>query len=274
MSRTVSGSLASAGGSLLGTLDEARVYRDAHVGAIYLHQGDSYLVSSLDSASKQVSVSPAHVDYYTQTRQETDLEVVDDIATVQLGEARLHLGMVEVANQVVGYQRRKLGSRELIDTIDLDLPASLMTTASIWLTVPDDARPPRAGARSARGFHAAEHAGIRVLPLMAVCDRWDIGGLSTNWHHRPAPPRSSSMRPIRAAPGSRRSHSIGAGGIGWRRWKRSNAAPARGCPSCVQSPKCGNLNEPLSKSGAISLLRAILGDVAVLTARIRRRSRC
>jgi DEAD/DEAH box helicase domain-containing protein len=248
------------GATLIGTLDEARVYRDAHVGAIYLHQGDSYLVRSIDTGLKQVSVSPAHVDYYTQTRQETDLQVVDDLATVQMGGARLHLGMVEVANQVVGYQRRKLGSRDLIDTIDLDIPASIMTTAAVWLTLPETLLgrlllgPDLLGA-----LHAAEHAGIAMLPLMAVCDRWDIGGLSTNWHPSTG---TATIFIYEAYPGGAGISPV-AFERGRRHWLATVEAIERcpcstGCPSCVQSPKCGNLNEPLSKSGAIRLLREIL----------------
>ena len=249
------------GGSLLGTLDEARVYRDAHVGAIYLHQGDSYLVTSLDSALKQVSVTPAHVDYYTQTRQETDLQVIDDLATVDLGEARLHLGMVEVANQVVGYQKRKLGSRDLIDTIDLDLPASIMTTAAIWLTFAQTMLDRlRLGPDLLGALHAAEHAGIAMLPLMAVCDRWDIGGLSTNWHPSTG---TATIFIYEAYPGGAGISPV-AFDRAHRHWLATVEAIERcpcstGCPSCVQSPKCGNLNEPLSKGGAIRLLRAILG---------------
>ena len=247
-------------GTLLGTLDEARVYRDAHVGAIYLHQGDSYLVRSLNRALKQVSVTPARVDYFTQTREETDLQVVDEIASVQLGQAKLHLGMVEVANQVIGYQRRKLGSRDLIDTIELDLPASLMTTASVWLTLPDNLiERLKLGPDLLGALHAAEHAGIALLPLMAVCDRWDIGGLSTNWHSSTG---TATIFIYEAYPGGAGISPV-AFDRGRRHWQATVEAIERcpcskGCPSCVQSPKCGNLNEPLSKSGAIRLLRAML----------------
>ena len=250
------------GGTVLGTLDEARVYRDAHVGAIYLHQGDSYLVRSLQPSLKQVSVTPARVDYYTQTREETDLQVVDEISSVQLGNAKLHLGMVEVANQVIGYQRRKLGSRDLIDTIDLDLPASLMTTASVWLTLPDSLiEGLKLGPDLLGALHAAEHAGIALLPLMAVCDRWDIGGLSTNWHPSTG---TATIFIYEAYPGGAGISPV-AFDRGQRHWEATVEAIercpcAKGCPSCVQSPKCGNLNEPLSKSGAIRLLRGILTD--------------
>ena len=254
------GPIDEAAGRMLGTLDEARVYRDAHVGAIYLHQGDSYLVHSLDTGLKQVSVSPARVDYYTQTRQETDLEIVDETASVNLGGARLHLGMLEVASQVVGYQKRKLGSRELIDTIDLDVPASLMTTAGVWVTLPQslldrlDLGPDLLGA-----LHAAEHGGIAMLPLMAVCDRWDIGGLSTNWHPSTG---TATIFIYEAYPGGAGISPV-AFDRGRRHWQATVEAIercpcAKGCPSCVQSPKCGNLNEPLSKLGAVRLLKAVL----------------
>ncbi len=170
--------------------------------------------------------------------------------------------MVEVANQVVGYQRRKLGSRDLIDTIDLDLPASLMTTASVWLTLPDSLiERLKLGPDLLGALHAAEHAGIALLPLMAVCDRWDIGGLSTNWHPSTG---TATIFIYEAYPGGAGISPV-AFDRGQRHWEATVEAIercpcAKGCPSCVQSPKCGNLNEPLSKSGAIRLLRGILTD--------------
>ncbi len=239
---------------LLGTLDGDRVNRDAHPGAIYLHQGDSYLVESVDHALREVRVSAASVDYYTQTRAETDLSIVDMAARSPAGRlgVSIHLGTVDVESQVIAYQKRSLKTREVIETIDLDVPPTSLTTSAIWLTFPDLAD---LGADLLGALHAAEHAGIALLPLMAVCDRWDIGGLSTNFH----PDTGTATIFI---------HEGYEGGAGIapiayerheRHWKATRDLIGEcpclsGCPSCVQSPKCGNLNEPLSKAGALRLL--------------------
>jgi DEAD/DEAH box helicase domain-containing protein len=250
-----------AGSSLLGTLEQSRVFRDAHEGAVYLHQGDSYLVEELDTARREVRVRPSDVGYYTQTRQDINLEVVDLEASATVGRVRLHLGRVEVESQVTGYQKRRLGTRELIESVYLDLPPSRLSTQGIWMTISDQLiGAARVEADLLGSLHAAEHAGIALLPLMAVCDRWDIGGLSTNWHQATgtstifiyeAYPGGAGISPIAFAAGSRH----------WRATLEAmERCPCRsGCPSCVQSPKCGNLNEPLSKAGAIRLLQAILG---------------
>ncbi|HKX76339.1 MAG TPA: DEAD/DEAH box helicase [Acidimicrobiia bacterium] len=247
-------------GELLGTLEESRVFRDAHVGAVYLHQGDSYLVEELDRAQHQVLVRPADVGYYTQTRQETSLEVLDVAEQASLGRARLHLGKVEVEHQVTAFQRRRLGSRELIDTTYLDLPPSRLITEAVWMTITDPVLAAAAlGPDLLGSLHAAEHAGIALLPLMAVCDRWDIGGLSTNWHPASGTatifiyegyPGGAGIAPLAFAAGARH----------WQATLETvRACPCRsGCPSCVQSPKCGNLNEPLSKDGAVQLLGSVL----------------
>jgi len=249
-----------AGTTLLGTLEQSRVFRDAHEGAVYLHQGDSYLVEELDTARREVRVRPADVGYYTQTRQDINLEVVDHEASATVGRVRLHLGRVEVETEVTGYQKRRLGTRELIESVYLNLPPSRLSTQGIWMTISDHLiGAAKVEADLLGSLHAAEHAGIALLPLMAVCDRWDIGGLSTNWHQATgtstifiyeAYPGGAGISPIAFAAGSRH----------WRATLEAmERCPCRsGCPSCVQSPKCGNLNEPLSKAGAIRLLRAIL----------------
>ncbi|MGH8958767.1 MAG: DEAD/DEAH box helicase [Acidimicrobiia bacterium] len=248
------------GGRLLGTLDHARVNRDAHPGAIYLHQGDSFLVEAIDHQLREVRVRAASVDYYTQTRTETELGIVEMESRSEIGSAgvHVHLGMVDVENQVVSYQKRRLRTREVIETVPIDLPSYRMTTSAVWLTIPDPLLG-RLRADLLGSLHAAEHAGIAMLPLMAVCDRWDLGGLSTNWHRDTGTatifihegyPGGAGIAPI--AYERRRKH-----------WQATRDAIAEcvcvsGCPSCVQSPKCGNLNEPLSKSGAVELLDVIL----------------
>ncbi|HEX5672446.1 MAG TPA: DEAD/DEAH box helicase [Acidimicrobiia bacterium] len=249
-----------AGNTLLGTLEQTRVFRDAHEGAVYLHQGDSYLVEELDTARREVRVRSADVGYYTQTRQDINLEVVDHEASATVGRVRLHLGRVEVETQVTGYQKRRLGTRELIESVYLNLPPSRLSTQGIWMTISDQMiATAQVEADLLGSLHAAEHAGIALLPLMAVCDRWDIGGLSTNWHQATG---TSTIFIYEAYPGGAGISPI-AFAVGSRHWRATLEAMERcpcrsGCPSCVQSPKCGNLNEPLSKAGAIRLLGTIL----------------
>lgn len=251
-----------ADGTPLGTLDEARAFRDAHPGAVYLHQGDTYLVERLDTRLGEVRVRAEDVDFYTQPKQEKDLQILDVDATATVGRTSLTLGDVRVESQVVAYQQRRLGSGEVLDTFPLDLPSTSFETRGFWMNLPDEVlEAARLDDRELPGaLHAAEHALIALLPLTAVCDRWDVGGLSTPWHPDTgratifvyeAYPGGAGISPVAFAAGAD--------------LLRSTVEAIRrcpcvgGCPSCVQSPKCGNFNEPLSKPGAIRLLDAALG---------------
>ncbi|HEX7098690.1 MAG TPA: DEAD/DEAH box helicase [Acidimicrobiia bacterium] len=246
---------------LLGVLDEARAYRDGHEGAVYLHQGDTYVVTRLDVQHGEVWVTRQDVAYYTQPKVDTDLEVLDRRAVCDLGPCRLHLGSVRVHTQVVAYQKRALGSRDLLDTVYLDLPSVTYETDAIWLSIPDGViRRADVGPQELPGtLHAAEHAGIAVLPLRAVCDRWDIGGLSTPWHPVSGGPTIFIYEAYAGGAGIS-AVAFQAGADHWQATLEAvrNCPCAHGCPSCVQSPKCGNFNEPLDKAGAVRLLEAVL----------------
>src|SRR5690606_33522263 len=177
------------------------------------------------------------------------------------GGVTLHLGMVRVHNQVVAYQKKALGSRETLDMIYLDLPSVTYETAAIWMDVTDSViRGAEIDPVDLPGtLHAAEHAGIAVLPLRAVCDRWDIGGLSTPFH----PETGGSTIFIYEAYAGGAGISEVAFASGEAHWQATLEAIrtcpcTSGCPSCVQSPKCGNFNEPLDKWGAARLLETIL----------------
>ncbi|MFP3916062.1 MAG: DEAD/DEAH box helicase, partial [Actinomycetota bacterium] len=251
----------TAQGRLLGVLDEERAYRDGHEGAVYLHQGETYVSRRLDLARGEITVTREEVSYYTQPRVDTDLEVLESEAATDLGPTRLHLGTVRVHNQVIAFQKKALGSREVLDLEYLDLPPTTYVTRAVWLGTPDrivDA----AGVDAAElpgALHAAEHAGIAVLPLRAVCDRWDIGGLSTPWHPVSAGP---TIFIYEAYPGGAGISEV-AFAAGAEHWESTREAIATcpcagGCPSCIQSPKCGNFNEPLEKAAAVRLLDALL----------------
>jgi DEAD/DEAH box helicase domain-containing protein len=248
-------------GELLGTLEQSQVFSQAHPGAVYLHQGDSYLVEALDTTRHEVHVAAANVDWYTEPHEEKLLDVVDVVDEKRFGAFHHLLGTVLVESHVVAYRRKKVGSGEVLSTEPLDLPAVRLTTDAVWFTIPE------ATIRKARiddselpgALHAAEHAAIGMLPLFAICDRWDLGGLSTPWH----PATGMATIFIHEA------YDGGAGisPVAFRTGERHVAATLQaidscpcesGCPSCIQSPKCGNYNEPLSKEGAIRLLTAML----------------
>ena len=249
-------------GRLVGTVDESRAFDSVHPGAIYLHQGQHFRVQRLDIDDHAAWVDATDGAEWTQARTVTDLLIATEDACVRVGRASLSIGNVEVTQQVVGYQRRAAGSGEVIGRQELDLPPTRLATRAFWYTVPDilldDAE---VAPRDAPGaLHAAEHAGIGMLPLFTICDRWDVGGVSTAVHAQ------TGEATIFIYDGY-----VGGAGIaelGFASGRRHldatlaamTACPcADGCPSCVQSPKCGNWNEPLDKHAAIRLLQVLLG---------------
>lgn len=258
------------GGEVLGHVEAERVFRFAHPGAVYLHLGESYLVRDLDLGRRLVHVEPFRGAYTTQAKTEKTVTVTGQAEVRELAAGVLVRGGLEVSEQVVAFQRRDARDGRVLDTVPLDLPEQTFATEAVWLVVPPAVTD---GLRAALGaedptavlgaLHAAEHALIALLPLFAMCDRWDIGGLSTPWHWQTD---QATIFIYDAYPG----------GIGLtRRGFEAFADLARaardlvagcpcegGCPSCVQSPKCGNLNEPLSKAGAVRLLSAVLATAA------------
>jgi DEAD/DEAH box helicase domain-containing protein len=251
----------SSTGRLLGTVDAASSHAMLHTGALHLHQGVSYVVDDLDLEDAVALVHQEEPDWSTHARDVTDLSVVRVRSYVNAGPVGLFLGEVDVTNQVVSYQRRRIGSGEVIDTRPLDLPPRELRTVAVWFTVSPRAleaagvEPPDfPGA-----LHAAEHAAIGLLPLIATCDRWDIGGLSTANHMDTEAPTVFVYDGHPGGAGfAERAYEKAAE---WLRATREAIAACgceSGCPSCVQSPKCGNGNNPLHKPGAVAVLDAVL----------------
>jgi DEAD/DEAH box helicase domain-containing protein len=250
-------------GQLIGTADEHRAFATLHPGAVYLHQGEQFLVRKLDLVSGVAVVEEADPDYYTQARDITDIMIVNLLDHRPLGDAELCFGDVEVTNQVVGFVRKLVATNELVGQEELPLPPVTLRTRAVWWTLPgrviDAARVTTKDL--AGGIHGAEHCAIGLLPLVATCDRWDIGGVSTTLHP------DTGLTTIFLYDGY-----PGGAGIAERgyhaaeRWLRATAerlrdCPCRdGCPSCVVSPKCGNGNEPLDKAAAERLTRTIVGE--------------
>ncbi|HEX9376171.1 MAG TPA: DEAD/DEAH box helicase [Actinomycetota bacterium] len=250
-------------GELLGTADEYRAHFSVHTGAIYLHQGEQFEVAKLDLESGVALVRSSNADYYTQSRDITDIEVVGVLEESRIGDTPAFFGDVTVTRQVTGYVRKMHLTGEAVDEIPLVMPPQVLTTRALWWAIPP-AILDRAALKMAAvpgAAHAAEHAAIGLLPLIATCDRWDVGGVSTAYH---PDTESCAIFIYDGYPG-------GAGIVerGFRSEERLLRATletvrdcpcTRGCPSCVQSPKCGNGNEPLDKQGAVALLAAMLGE--------------
>ena len=249
-------------GRLVGTVDGARVFHMAHPGAIYLHQGRQYRVEHLDLDEAYALLAPLDVDEYTQPRHDIDIAITGEDRSRPVGRSTLHLGAVEVTTTTVAYQRRRIGSGEVLETVDLTLPPRTLATRAGWYTVPVEVavRAGLDGVSVLSAAHAAEHALIGMLPLFAICDRWDVGGVSMAVHPATGEPTIFIYDGYPGGAGiSERGFVQGERLLG-ATLEAIRACPCRdGCPSCVQSPKCGNGNEPLDKHRAADLLERILG---------------
>ncbi len=250
-------------GRVLGTVDHSSAHGTAHAGAVYLHQGETWLVTDLDLEDSVAVVERADPDYYTSAREVTDIEILGERESVAWGPAVLSLGEVRVTHQVVSFLKRGIPSGEVLAEELLDLPERTLQTVAVWWTLPADvlAGSGLATADLPGAAHAAEHASIGLLPLFATCDRWDIGGVSTALH-----PDTGTLTVFvhDGHPGGAGFSERGFRAAGpWLRATReaiSSCECTQGCPSCVQSPKCGNQNNPLDKAGAVALLDLLLSQ--------------
>lgn len=256
-------------GRLLGTVDEARAPATVHPGAVHLHRGQSYLVLDLDLDGGVALVQADRPEWSTIARSVSTVEITDtDVyqgypaAAAGRGASGISVGLgrVRVTEQVVGYLRRRHGG-EMIDMIPLDMPEHVLDTRAVWYTISNEILN-LAGIldRDIPGaLHAAEHAAIGLLPLFAGCDRWDIGGLSTNLHPDTGEPTVIVYDGYPGGAGfADRGHAILGQWLEAVRDAVSSCPCASGCPSCVQSPKCGNGNEPLDKAGAVVVLDLVV----------------
>ena len=243
-------------GAVLGIVELERAYSTVHEGAVYLHLGESYFVRALDHTARTALVEPFRGSWYTQAKRETTTAVVEPQRVERRCGLELSFGAVSVTEQVVAFQRKSISGGETLETVPLDLPATTFETEAVWfLPEPGQLEGLTEMPRLLGTLHAAEHTMIALLPLWAMCDRWDIGGLSTNVHFQTGRPT------VFVYDGH-------AGGVGiaehgfevFEGWVADTArllagCPCHdGCPSCVQSPKCGNLNEMLDKTGALTFL--------------------
>lgn len=248
-------------GALLGTMGSPQSHYQAHTGAVYVHQGTSYVVLELNEAEHCALVRRGTPDFYTTARDVTQIEVIESERHELWGPVEMHFGQVQVRTQVVSFQRKALISNEVLGEEPLELEARDLFTKAVWFTLDNDTllkgglvEPQFPGA-----LHAAEHAAIGLLPLVASSDRWDVGGVSTAIHADTGQP---TIFVYDGHPGG-----AGFAERGFemaRTWLAATMAAIEacecksGCPSCVQSPKCGNKNNPLDKAGAVLLLKVLL----------------
>jgi DEAD/DEAH box helicase domain-containing protein len=250
----------SRGNLEIDSADASVAFLQVHPGAVYLHQGESYLVTELDIPSRTAYVKPVDVDFYTQPKDLTDISITEVLEEKEVGGVKVYLGEVDVTMTVVSYRKRRQYTEEITAEEPLDLPPQSFTTVALWFDIPKTAikQIEEQALDFAGGLHAAEHAAIAMLPLYALCDRNDIGGLSTPAHPDTGKPQIFIYD---AHPGG-----IGISEKGYQLidelWNATLKAVAEcpcsaGCPSCIQSPKCGNNNEPLDKRAAQVILEAL-----------------
>ena len=252
-------------GTVLGLVERERAYSTVHEGAVYLHLGESYLVRELALQTRTALVTPYKGDYYTQAKKETDTAIEETLLTERRCGLELSFGRISVTERVVAYQKKSVRDQSTLETVELDLPETSFETEAIWyVPEPEQLKDLEQMPKLLGTLHAAEHSMIALLPLWAMCDRWDIGGLSTNIHFQ-------TNRPTVFI------YDGHAGGVGitergfnaFEGWVEDTARMLEGCPctdgcpSCVQSPKCGNLNEMLDKEGALTLLRRLVAASAI-----------
>ncbi|MGI6368154.1 MAG: DEAD/DEAH box helicase [Anaerolineae bacterium] len=253
----------SNGDAILEELDAASVFFRAHPGAVYLHQGRSYLIQTLDQERRIALAEPTEAAYYTETIEDGQIEIIRSTRARSDLPVEVYLGQVRVTEHVVGYRQHEHFTQRVQAEHDLQLPPQSFESTALWFGLPAKARNQAVaqGIDLAGGIHAVEHGVIGLLPLLAMCDRNDIGGVSTLCH---ADTGQAQVFVYDAYPGG-----VGIAERGFEQveelWERTldrlrHCPCAEGCPACIQSPKCGNNNEPLDKAAAIMILRALLGD--------------
>jgi DEAD/DEAH box helicase domain-containing protein len=259
-----------ANGRVIGTVDGVRAYHECHPGAVYLHAGRQFLVEELRIEEHRVRAAPADVDYFTTPLTEKETEILEILKERKDGPLTARLGRLKVTERVVGFERKRIQGQEVIDRQPLDLPPSEFETVGLWWLAgkPIEETIARAGEHFMGSLHASEHAAISLVPTLALCDRNDLGGISMPFHPQ-------------VGCGTVFLYDGHPGGVGimlrvfedlpdllGRVLALLDACPCdSGCPSCIQSPKCGNGNRPLDKLGAGRVLRLLLGmEEAVVVA--------
>jgi DEAD/DEAH box helicase domain-containing protein len=249
-------------GTVLGLVERERAYSTVHEGAVYLHLGESYLVRELDLQARTALVTPYGGDYYTQAKKETSTAIEETLLLERRCGLDLAFGHISVTERVVAYQKKSIRDQATLETVELDLPETSFETEAIWyLPEPEQLEGLEQMPTLLGTLHAAEHSMIALLPLWAMCDRWDIGGLSTNIHFQTNRPTVFIYDGHSGGVGiTERGFNAFEGWVEDTTRMLEGCPCSDGCPSCVQSPKCGNLNDMLDKAGALTFLRRLVAS--------------
>lgn len=244
-------------GEPIGDIDAHRLYREAHCGAIYLQQGQTYVVSSVEPDVRLVRMRPAVLDYYTRVRSDTDVVVVQVQDSKVVGCTGVHIGTLKVTDHITAYDRIRTRDGETLMQVPLDVPPLTFETQGIWFDIPSDVcrRIADLGFDLMGALHAAEHAAISMMPLFVLADRNDLGGLSTSFHCQTG---RAAIFVYDGVPGGagfcEQAFARAAALLRDTQSTVRRCACDQGCPACVHSPKCGSGNHPIDKAGAVSLL--------------------
>jgi DEAD/DEAH box helicase domain-containing protein len=255
----------------IGTIDAVRAFHETHTGAVYLHHGQQYLVRDLDIDKRRVRAVPVDVDYYTEVRGEKETEILETLETRSVGTYQASLGRLKVREELTGYEKRRLNGRDRLGIFELSLPPLIFETVGLWIRLPDALREMvlEAEGHFMGGIHAAEHTMISLFPLLAICDRGDIGGISYPMHAQVGGP---AVFIYDGHPGGVGLAARGFAGLEELLEKTADLLTScpcdAGCPSCVQSPKCGNGNSPLDKAAARMILDVLSGRRLLERARV------
>lgn len=250
-------------GTLVATVEEGRVPTEMHPGAIYLHQGEPYVVEEVNTPDRVALVERSEGDYYTETRELSDITILSEERSQPLGPAAVSFGAAQVTDRVIGFMRKSVSTGKVISSEDLEMPPHVFATEAYWFDVPESVIIALGldDKELAGGIHAIEHAAIGLLPVYAICDRWDVGGVSTPYHEQT---QQATIFIYDGVEGG-----IGIAERGYARAREhlmstleciTECTCSEGCPSCIQSPKCGNYNDPLDKKAAAAILSNILGQ--------------
>jgi len=246
-------------GKLMETIDRIQAYREAHNGAVLLHQGETYIVEDFNLNSRTVHVKKRGVDFHTEPMKTVDIEILHEIEQKEIGKFVLSFGDVNVTERYVGYKILRYDRVMGIET--LDLPPLHFKTTGLWFTVPDDVRIAlkEKHVDFAGGLHGIEHAMIGIMPFYVMCDRWDIGGVSTPHHPDTANPTVFIYDGFEGGIGlTENAFELIEDIIKTTIELVRDCNCESGCPACIYSPKCGNENKPLDKKGTILLLEKLL----------------
>ncbi len=245
----------------LGQIDWHRSYFETHEGAVYLHRGQTYVVTLFDHLKGIVRARPEKVSYYTRARSSKNTEIIETKKVANVKGTRVGFGRLKIREQVTGYEMKQVSGSRSLGIVPLDLPELTYETQGLWIEIPDRVRQQIETdmGHFMGGIHALEHAAIGMMPLLVMTDRNDLGGISIPYHPQVEKPVVFIYDGAPGGLGLTRQAFDNAGTLLERTYEAIRDCPCdTGCPACVHSPKCGSGNRPIDKGAAKDILEMIL----------------